>query len=438
MLPKTIFLSPHLDKNRFKRLISESSWVLVGQFVTFLATLIQVRVLTQYLSPALYGQLALLLTISLLANQLVLGGITNGITRYFSVANDKEELPFYFGASFRLWVYSSILIVLIGSLLLLTTSTSVGSKYTLQIVSVILFSLFTGGNFIVGGILNAARKRQIVAMHSAGDAVLKIVLVLMLVNFLRTSIAGILLCFSISAFVVTVSQFNFLKKNWNIVGITSHRSADKKWIHSILKFAWPFSVWGLFTWAQQASDRWALEHYATTAEVGKYVTVFQLGYAPIVLLTTLVTSFLTPIFYQRYGSGSDVLMKKSVHRLTRLITLFCIIVTISGFLFTFFLHSWIFDFFVAPPFHSASKFLPWMVVAGGLFATGQFLSLKLMTEFRPNVMIASKIVPATLGIVMNVWAASQFGIAGVVGSLVAFGFVYFVWTYWLANERSVS
>lgn len=60
------------------------------------------------------------------------------------------------------------------------------------------------------------------------------------------------------------------------------------WMRQIWHFSWPFSVWGVFTWAQQSSDRWALQVYASTADVEMSAVLFQLGYTPINLATGVV------------------------------------------------------------------------------------------------------------------------------------------------------
>lgn len=45
-------------------------------------------------------------------------------------------------------------------------------------------------------------------------------------------------------------------------------------------------------------------------------------------------------------------------------------------------HGWIFQLLVAEPYRSMSRWLPWMILAGGLFAAGQILALKQMAEMK--------------------------------------------------------
>ena len=57
-----------------------------------------------------------------------------------------------------------------------------------------------------------------------------------------------------------------------------------------------FSSWGIFTWAQQSSDRWSLGLFTTKNVVGEYGVIFQLTYASIGIITNLIITLLGPIF----------------------------------------------------------------------------------------------------------------------------------------------
>ncbi len=80
---------------RIKRLAKEGSWIVIGQIAVVAGALVLVRVLTEYLAPAQYGQLALGLTVAGLVNQVVMGGITAGIGRFYAIAAEKQDLVGY-------------------------------------------------------------------------------------------------------------------------------------------------------------------------------------------------------------------------------------------------------------------------------------------------------------------------------------------------------
>ena len=420
--------------SRINRLAKEGSWVIIGQIIAILGSLVLVRVLTEYLKPVQYGQLVLGLTLGGLVNQVVMGGMSNGITRFYSIAAEKKDLYRYLRASFFLMSYATIVVVIIALVLLVSLLWLGYSQWLGLAIAALVFSVLSGYNATLNGIQNAARQRVTVALHSGLDAWLKVLLAVGMMLWLGRSSTVVLVGYALSLLLVTGSQLVFLRRL--IQRKISVLQTSENWGRQIWTYSWPFSTWGVFTWAQQVSDRWALEAFTSTQEVGLYAVLFQLGYTPIGLVTGMVMTFLGPIFYQRSGAASDHTRNVSVHRVAWRITFASFLVTVFAFFFTLLLHKQIFHLLVANQYHSVSNFLPWVVLAGGIFATGQMLSLKLMSEMKSTAMITVKIVTAILGVVLNMYGASQFGLQGIIAALIAFSCIYLFWMAWLAQHPS--
>lgn len=425
-----------LQSSRFQRLAKEGSWIVAGQIAAVLGALVLVRVLTEYLEPAQYGQLALGLTVAGLVNQVVMGGVTAGIGRFYSIAAEKNDLPGYLHASHRLMGYATAVVVAIALVLMAGLLWLGYFQWMGLAAAALVFSVISGFNSSLNGIQNAARQRAIVAFHGGLDAWLKILLAVGVMHWLGSSSTVVVLGYALSSLLVTGSQLLFLRRLIRLQGETPQASAN--WGRQIWAYSWPFSTWGVFTWAQQVSDRWALQAFASTQEVGLYAVVFQLGYVPIGLATGMAMTFLGPILYQRSGSAADHTRNTSVHRIAWRITFVSLFVTALAFVLTFLLHEWIFHLLVAAKYHAVSYLLPWMVLGGGIFAAGQMLALKLMSEMKPAAMTTAKIVTAILGVGLNIYGASQFGLPGVVAALVAFSGIYFFWMAWLAQHQPAS
>jgi O-antigen/teichoic acid export membrane protein len=403
-------------------LIKEGSWIVIGQCATVVGSLILVRVLTEKLDPTQYGQLALGLTVGSLVNQVVTGGIIAGIGRFFSIASEKEDLSGYFYASWRLMLISTVAVVTIGVVLIFGLFVSGYSQWGELAALALIFSVISGYSASLSNIQNAARQRIIVAFHSALDAWLKIPLVLGILLWMGKTSEAVVTGYVISSCMVTSSQFLFLQRL--IPKRDRRRRSTTIWLRQIWYYSWPFSTWGIFTWAQLSSDRWALQAFQTAHDVGLYSVLVQLGYTPIMIASTIVISFLGPILYQRSGDATDSHRNATVHQLTWRITLICLLITIVGFVFVLILHSWIFKLLVAPKYQSVSYLLPWMVLAGGFFAAGQTLALKLMTDMKPALMLKTKIITAIVGVLFNFYFTSVAGLEGTVSASMAFSILY--------------
>ena len=426
------------NNSRFKRLAKEGSWVVSGQFAAVAGALALVRVLTERLDPAQYGQLALGLTVAGLVNQTVLGGISAGIARLYSIADERQALRAYLKDSVRLLGYATLAVVAVG-MAVMTGLIALGYAQWLGLAAAaMIFSLLSGFIGALNGIQNAARQRAAAAFNGGLDAWLKIVLAVAVMLWLGSTSTAVVIGYCCSSLLILLSQLFMLRQTMTGRAEPSGSAGGHGFLRQMWDFSWPFSVWGIFSWMQQASDRWALAGLAHQEDVGLYAVLSQLGYAPVATLTAMVMTFLAPILYQHSGDASDDVRNANVHRLVWKITFASLAVTLASGLVAFVAHEWLFRMLVSAQYRHVSHLLPWMVMAGGIFASGQILALKLMSEMKSARMTSAKIVTALLGVAFNVYGASVAGLAGVVAALIAFSVVYLAWMIWLAQEAPRS
>ena len=189
---------------------------------------------------------------------------------------------------------------------------------------------------------------------------------------------------------------------------------------------------------QLASDRWALELFANTQEVGLYAALYQLGYYPMSIATGMAVQFLVPIFYQRAGDASDNRRNASVNSLSWRLTGIALGLTVAVFFAALLFHAQIFRLFAAAEYASVSHLLPWMLLAGGIFAAGQTIALNLMSQMKTRIMIAPKLITALLGVALNFAGAYWYGISGIVAAGILFSVSYFVWMAVLAQQEGIN
>lgn len=420
----------------FQRLAAESGWIIIGQIVTVIGSLVLVRVLTEYLAPSEYGQLTLGLTVAGLVNQVVMGGVIASVGRFYSIAAEKKDIPGYVHAAYRLMTFATAAVTVIALLLTGGMLWFDYFKWIVMVVAALVFSVLSGFNASLSSMQNAARHRSNVACHSALDAWLKIFLVVGVLLWLGASSTAVIICYALSLIVTMSSQLFFLRRSMPITA-KSQLTSDK-WVRPMWLYAWPFSMWGIFTWAQQVSDRWALQNFGGADDVGRYAALFQLGFTPIGVLSGMAMALFGPILYQRIGTTGDPVRNTSAHYLAWRVTFSGLAITAVAFGVTYFLHAWIFKLLVAASYASVSFLLPWVILAGGLFSAGQILALKLMSEMNPRAMTSAKIISAILGVGLNICGAALFGMQGVVAALVCFYAVYFIWMAWLTRDLPSS
>ena len=424
-----------LTSDRLRRVAQENALLVLGAAVMVLGSLIQVRVLTGYLSPGEYGQLALAQTLANLVNQVVMCGLISGIGRFYSIAVEKRAQAEYLSSSFALLRRAAVVVLVPGLAVALGLVLYGKPDWAILTVATLLYAMLNNLNGTFGDIQNAARRRGVVSFHNGLEVILRIALAVAAIHLLGVSSIAVMFGFGVAALVVFASHRVWLRRTIpQAGGKSSSEPPSKDWMRQIWAYAWPFSAWGIFTWLQQASDRWSLEVFVTTDEVGLYTVLYQLGYAPIGMISGLLSAFLIPIFFQRAGDATNHERNANVHRVNWMIAWAGIAITLAGFVVTLTMHDWIFRLLVAEHYRASSYLLCWFVLAGGMFATGQLLAVKLLSEMRTRQMLPVKISTALVGVLLNVLGARFGGLHGVVIGMVIFSFLYLLSTAALARR----
>ena len=228
------------QRPRVVRLSLEAAWIAGGQALAVAGMLVGVRVMTEWLSPRDYGFVALSLTLVTLVQQVLMGGLGQGIARFYSIAKDAGAFGPYMRASLRLMIFASIATLAVGLLLSASVLGSQhGSWLTLMAAST-LFALFSGWNGNLSGFQNAARQRKIVAFHAALDAWLRVLLALAFMRAAGASATAVILGYAASSAVATFSQLLFLRRLGDVPSMQERpRESGASWETSIWQFSWP-------------------------------------------------------------------------------------------------------------------------------------------------------------------------------------------------------
>lgn len=378
------------------------------------------------------------MTASALVGQIIMGPLANGVTRFYAPSKEINKLHYYFKTLVKLRLYASLFVLLV-MVLTVIICLIIGKVVLIPILIVaFLFSIVSGNNQILSGVQNAARQRTIVALHQGIGPWVRFLMAICLIIFFGSSSLVALIGYTLGIGIVYFSQNIFFKKIIQICPSTNEYSKQEE-THlqkQIINFSWPFAMWGMFTWAQLVSDRWAIELFNSTKEVGLFAVLYQLGYYPMSLVSGMVVQIVAPVFYQNAGDASDKQRNLLVERKIWMLTIFTLIIVILVFLIAYFFHDLIFRIFVDKTYSSVSSILPWIVLSGGIFAAAQTLTLNIQSKMKTRLLIFPKIGTAVIGIILNFYFAYLWGIKGVVLASNLFSIVYFIWIVYLTKKET--
>lgn len=422
-----------LKTDRSRRLFKEGSWIVFGQVLMVVGSLAGVRLLTELLPPGAYGELALGMTIATLVNQTILGPLGCGFIRFYAPAVEHGDVAGYLKAARKLVLFATAVVVLLAILAISGLTVSGQTQWVPITACALMFAILSGYSANLGGIQTAARRRSVVAIHQGIDPLLRSLVAAALLLWLGMSSTIAMIGYAVAALLILGSQIFFFRKT---IGGSAFGEDSKDWQGDIWRFSWPIGVFGIFTWFQLASDRWALQIFSSTADVGNYAVLYQLGYYPISLITGMAMQFLTPILYQRAGDAKDSKRNADVDQLSWKMTWICLGVTAFAFLAALLMHVQLFSILVAEEYRTVSYLLPWIIVSGGIFASGQTLASNLQAQMKTREMMAAKIVTALLGIALNVAGSYWYGITGLVYAGLLFAILHFAWMAVLVKNGS--
>jgi O-antigen/teichoic acid export membrane protein len=403
----------------------EGFLLLLGQAMAVAGSLAGVRLLTELLDPRAYGELALGMTLASLVNQTILGPLCNGVIRFYAPAMERGELGGYLEAVRRLMLSANILLAFLLLLGIFGLVIAGETRLITIAVAALLLSLFSGLNSIFGGMQNAARHRSVVALHQGVEPWVRFLAAAGLIILLGATSTMAMIGYALALLLVITSQYIFFRREFP--RRVKEAESGREWCEKIYAYSWPFSIFGVFTWLQLASDRWALNAFSSTQEVGMYAALFQLGYYPMSIATGVALQLLVPILFQRAGDGTDSRRLISAHQLGSRLVWIGLALTGVATLVAFCFHAQIFSIFAAREYGGVSYLLPWMLLAGGVFAAGQTMTLSLMSQLKTRSIMVGKVVTAVVGIVSNIVGAYCYGTSGIVAAGVFFSLVYFLW-----------
>ena len=429
------YLRAAITKRRgsLKRLSREFVWVVIGQAAALVGGIVGIKLLTSSLGTKGYGELALGQTVALLFNQVLFGPIGQSFFRFFSVFREHKQLSGLFFFLRKLFLWLTPIILILSALIALFLGMSLSGKWGWLILASAGFGLLDGANGIYQIMQNAARQRAIVALHQGMIRWLQPLAAVGMVMLIRQSGSVAMLGFCIGTLAILISQRYFFVRM--IFKGKIEKDKNQQLISkTLLRYAYPFAIWGVVTWGQISSDRWALQTFLGEHEVGLYAVLFQLGNMPISLVTGLLIQLSSPIIFERIGDASDA---NRVHSALRWIgvnvaifsTFVLLVIAI-----TWSMHGKLFRWTTAQDFWEVSFLLPLVCLGAGLFQLGQIFSIVGQAFNKVQMYIMPKVSVGVLAAVLNFILCRKFGLKGVIMTLIIVGISYSVWTGLLARK----
>lgn len=418
---------------KYRRISWELLWIILGQAIGAVGSLVGVRILTGRLSPDSYGQLALGMTIVTIVQQVLTGPLGQATLRQYAPSVDAGDLPLFFTTVRHLQANVTIAAIAVGLPAAIYVGATLNRTYFALILLALGISIVSGANGSLDSVQTAARHRSVVALHQAATQWARPLAAWLLFGVIGASGASALTGYLMASCAVLISQLWQFQRHFP-GELLENSVRDLDYAREFLAYAWPFSAWGLFTALQLVSDRWVLSLSLDNRSVGIYAAASQLGFAPIMMLSTASSVFICPVLFSRAGDGSDpVRVNDALWLNRRLVWLTAVGSSLVAFA-TYLLRDTLVRLLCGARYGEVSKYLPWLVVAAGLFACGQVSTHALLIYRHTKALIVPKITTGVLALLLYLAGARVAGVYGVVAANIGWTLVYYLWVTLIASR----
>jgi O-antigen/teichoic acid export membrane protein len=389
-----------------------------------------ISVLTERMSAEDYGGLSLSLTFVVFINQVYMAGLSNGSGRLFASARVTGESVPLFQAIANVYTRSCTHVFVLGAVFGWLCIWVAGIGSISSAVAVIILALLGGLNSIAIGILNAARWRVSVAFVTSADSFVKLVVIsVMFYQANRVDLSVVLWVQAASAgacAVLTLSLWRTLSGRLSKEQVApKHAAESDKWQGQLRGYGRTLSMLGVVTFAHQISDRWALQTFQGTADVGLFAALYQLGFLPFSLLSSLALNLLAPILFDAIESRSTGSSSLSI-RINLIAAAGMLLISLFAWGVGTIYGETICRMVLGDSFQGIAPMLPWALLAAGLFETAQVLALRLQARMAIRQWMWIKGSASCMGIALNLFGAWHAGVVGLVGALLIFSLTYLV------------
>ncbi len=413
--------------SQIKKIFSDTIIYTIGSVFNRFLPFLLLPIYTQYFPPAEYGIFSLVYSFWFFVSVFYLYGMETAFQKLFLEAPDDKS---------KKKIYSSTLILifstsLVFSVILYFLSDSIASKitgtasngYLIKLLSFILIadSLYRFPMILI----NNLQRSKLYSFLNSIAVVLNVAVNVILIVFYKMGIEAIFYSYLVSyTFLFILSLFSSLKY--------FELNINKETVLSLLKNAHLFLYYGIFLISIDLIDRFILEYFKGSAEVGIYSASYRIGIVMNLVITGFKVAW-TPFFMNLKGEEGN----KEIF--SKVFTYFC-----YGGLIVFLLFSLLADDLVKiniegytllnEKYWGGLVIIPYILIA--YLFSGLYLNLNVAAFFQNKIkyLIISSAAGCASNIALNFILIPQYSIIGAAIATMLSYMIMFVVLYYFSQK----
>jgi len=396
------------------RLLKEGAWVTFGQVGSALGALVGLRLLTEYLEPAVFGFAMLLLGVVALGQGLAVNPLMQAVLRYYPEFASAGRVQIFRAVTVRIFRSITVCVSLLLCLGAFAHAAVTGSWIWFGLV-VLIAAIFAieGARSLELTLLNAARKQRPMALWSVAEAWARPVAVVAAVVFLTTQVSAVLIGYLIASVAIFLLFLPVVVRKDDSMGEGRQGNVVGSIRHNLWSYALPLLPVAAAGWVSGLADRYVVGGVLGLAQAGSYAAVYALMSRPFLMLSAIIEQTLRPVYYDAVAAG-DSKRPRTVLRTWLVLTALCGGI---GFVLVLLLHEQIASLLLAESYRYSARLMPW--IAGGywlLILSHVFTRVCYAHHDTKSVLVIES-VGAVLSLGLLFPLVSAYGVIGAAGAV---------------------
>jgi len=404
-----------------RKIIYNQELLLVGssQVISLISSVVFIKLVSHYATVSEYGLYSLILSIVAFIALFPFSAFDQAISRYVPIYHDKNIYTENYTNILYMYVLLLGILTLLFILFYIFFKPYIQPEIVKLFNTVIVFTVLSIFRTTILQIENFNRNRIIVLYSRIFEGVLRILLLIIVINYSSVTAQKILLISSIIFTINILWILLYQKEHLTIQGIRS--SLLRKNFKTYYKFASPLLVWAVFGWLQLYAITWFLQYYRSVEEVGYFTLLNTIAVMIPTQLVGIIGTFIMPIMYQ-----NEHKQKGYTKRKVKEITYYLILLYIGVGAFFFAFHNVVIEFLSSEKYTFYGWLLPYLFFASAISSIATIWTYEFFVYNKTKKLLIAQTVPSIVSVISSLILIPVYGLLGVTYVLLLSYGVYLI------------
>ncbi len=344
--------------------IGSSLWAITGQVTSAVGMVLGVRIITEYVSPSVFGTASLCIGIVALGSGVFNGPVCQALLRMYPDMQRKSRLPLLIKEIRRLLIKSNGLLI--------AASIAVGLIFWLFFEVDFVVLLLLGGLFVLEAlrgvvvtVLSAQNKIKTHALVVAGDVWARQTFAVLLIVIFGASVTSIMGGYLVGGALLLSMWYVRVLRGINNRGDDHDDLEQGNHVrHEIIEFSRPLMPIALAGWVSGLGDRYVIGGILGLEAAGIYAAIYALVSKPFIMISAALELVLRQSYYHAVSVDDE-------REQTKVMSVWVLSTFVASMVCLVLVTCWsdeLTGLFFGEKFKSGASLMPWIAAGYCLFA----------------------------------------------------------------------